>query len=102
MIHDHMVHGGVGTNARLRTKQHLLDLLLERARDEISYTRSAVCKAWETLAQGGGDGAGRIPIGHWLPVTRLAVGASAARPPSAPHMSCTHSYSSRVFISALV
>ena len=43
-----------------------------------------MCKAWETLAQGGGGGVGKIPIGHWLPVTKLAIGGRPARPPKQP------------------
>ena len=65
-----------GTNARLRTKQHLLVQLLERVRDKSAFTRSAVCRAWEHLVQKAADGCGKIPIGHWIPVTCLAIGNS--------------------------
>lgn len=54
----------------------MLELLLERERDKSAYTRSAACRAWESLAQRGAGGCAKIPISHWLPVTELAVGAS--------------------------
>lgn len=57
--------------ARLRTKQGLLDVLVERARDQTSWTRAAVCRSWATLAL-----ESRIPMGHWLIVTELAIGAA--------------------------
>ena len=57
------------TVARLRTKQHLLDILCERTRDQSSYTRKAVLQTWEQLAQ---DRA--IPLGHWQVVTSIATG----------------------------
>lgn len=55
--------------ARLRTKQGLLDVLVERVRDQTSWTRAAVCKSWMALATHH-----RIPMGHWLTVTQLAIG----------------------------
>jgi len=55
--------------ARLRTKQGLLDLLVERARDQTSWTRGNVCKAWASLTV-----EDKVPMGHWLTVTQLAIG----------------------------
>ncbi len=57
------------TIARLRTKQHLLDILCERTRDQSSYTRKAVLQTWENLAQNRA-----IPLGHWQVVTSIATG----------------------------
>ena len=57
------------TIARLRTKQHLLDILCERTRDQSSYTRKAVLQTWEHLAQNRA-----IPLGHWQVVTSIATG----------------------------
>ncbi len=57
------------TIARLRTKQHLLDILCERTRDQSSYTRKAVLQTWEQLAQNRS-----IPLGHWQVVTSIATG----------------------------
>lgn len=57
------------TVARLRTKQHLLDILCERTRDQSSYTRKAVLQTWEQLAQNRA-----IPLGHWQVVTSIATG----------------------------
>ena len=57
------------TIARLRTKQHLLDILCERTRDQSSYTRKAVLQTWEQLAQNRA-----IPLGHWQVVTSIATG----------------------------
>lgn len=55
--------------ARLRTKQHLLDILCERTRDQSSYTRKAVLQTWQYLAQ-----TKSIPLGHWQVVTSIAIG----------------------------
>ena len=55
--------------ARLRTKQHLLDILCERTRDQSSYTRKAVLQTWQYLAQHKA-----IPLGHWQLVTSIAIG----------------------------
>lgn len=55
--------------ARLRTKQHLLDILCERTRDQSSYTRKAVLQTWQHLAQNKA-----IPLGHWQLVTSIATG----------------------------
>ena len=54
--------------ARLRTKQHLLDLLVERAYDTSAFTRARALHAWAALAD-----RGSLPLGHWLCVTRLAA-----------------------------
>ncbi|KAL4446838.1 hypothetical protein ABPG77_008082 [Micractinium sp. CCAP 211/92] len=58
-----------GAQARLRTKQHLLDLLRERIRDQSSYTRVAVLQTWEYLAEHRA-----VPLGHWRSVTEIAKG----------------------------
>ncbi|KAL4434047.1 hypothetical protein ABPG75_000488 [Micractinium tetrahymenae] len=58
-----------GAQARLRSKQHLLDLLSERIRDQSSYTRVAVLQTWEYLAEHRA-----IPLGHWRSVTAIAKG----------------------------
>ena len=55
--------------ARLRTKQHLLDILCERTRDQSSYTRKAVLQTWQYLAE-----KRAIPLGHWQVVTTIATG----------------------------
>jgi condensin complex subunit 1 len=55
--------------ARLRSKQHLLDILCERIRDQSSYTRKAVLQTWQYLAE-----QRAIPLGHWLVVTTIATG----------------------------
>jgi condensin complex subunit 1 len=55
--------------AHLRTKQAMLDTLLERARDVNSYTRARVLQTWAFLAE-----ARAIPLGTYLSVTQLAVG----------------------------
>eukprot|EP00889_Picochlorum_renovo_P003666 jgi/Picre1/30696/NNA_006057.t1 len=55
--------------ARLRTKQHLLDILCERTRDQSSYTRKAVLQTWQYLAENRA-----IPLGHWQVVTSIATG----------------------------
>lgn len=54
---------------RLRSKQHLLDILCERVRDQSSYTRKAVLQTWQNLAE-----QRAIPLGHWLVVTGIATG----------------------------
>jgi condensin complex subunit 1 len=51
-----------------KSRTALLDILIERAHDVSSYTRSAVLKAWIRLAQ-----AGSIPVGRILPVTVMAI-----------------------------
>ena len=55
--------------ARLRSKQHLLDILCERIRDQSSYTRKAVLQTWQYLAE-----QRAIPLGHWLVVATIATG----------------------------
>lgn len=59
-----------GNTARLRSMQHLLDTLMERARDQTSYTRANVCRTWSFLAEHG-----KIPMGHWTHVADMAIGA---------------------------
>jgi len=56
------------TRARLRTKQHLLDILLERSRDKNPFTRARVLGAWAYLAD-----RGSLPLGHWNAVAALAA-----------------------------
>ena len=58
-----------GTVARLRSKQHLLDILCERVRDQSSFTRKAVLQTWSYLAENRA-----VPLGHWQVVTAVAVG----------------------------
>ncbi|KAL6778710.1 hypothetical protein ACKKBF_B04955 [Auxenochlorella protothecoides x Auxenochlorella symbiontica] len=57
------------TAARLRGKQHLLDVLTQRVRDTSSYTRRACLAAWQGLAE-----TRTLPLGHWAAVTDIAVG----------------------------
>jgi hypothetical protein len=68
--------GCAGTRARLRAKQGLLGTLLERAADTNAYTRARCLQTWGHLAQ-----ANAIPLGHWLAVTELAIGARQIWPP---------------------
>lgn len=58
-----------GVAARLRSKQHLLDVLCERVRDQSSYTRKAVLQTWQYLAENRA-----VPLGHWQVVTEIATG----------------------------
>ena len=58
-----------GSAVRLRSKQHLLDTLVERARDQNAYTRARVLQTWASLAV-----SRSIDMGHWLCVAELAVG----------------------------
>ena len=60
-----------GTNARLRSKQQLLHILVERVRDQNAYTRARVLQTWMYLAE-----KTAIPLGHWICVTQIAVGAA--------------------------
>ncbi len=63
-----MMHGPGQANM-LRAKQQLLALLLERVRDQTSYTRKQVLASWHLLAEHA-----KIPISHWVPVAELAIG----------------------------
>ena len=58
-----------GEQARLRTKQALLSTLLERFRDQSSYTRARCLHAWALLAH-----KRAIPLGHWRSLAELTVG----------------------------
>lgn len=58
-----------GVQARLRSKQHLLDTLVDRARDVNAFTRARVLQTWAHLAE-----RKVIPLGHWICVTGIAVG----------------------------
>lgn len=55
--------------ARLKTKQHLLDILCRRIRDQSSFVRKAVLQTWQYLATNRA-----VPLGHWLLVTTVATG----------------------------
>ena len=68
-----------GTAARLRSKQHLLDTLVERARDQSAYTRARVMQTWASLAA-----SRSIDMGHWLCVTELAIGMVQPQQCSSP------------------
>lgn len=54
---------------RLRSKQHLLDILCERIRDQSSFVRKTVLQTWAFLAENRA-----IPLGHWQVVTTTATG----------------------------
>ncbi|CAI5463261.1 unnamed protein product [Closterium sp. Yama58-4] len=54
---------------RLRSKQGLLAVLMERARDQSAHVRSRVMQAWAWLC-----GEKAVPLGHWNAVAELAVG----------------------------
>ncbi|XP_024390641.1 condensin-1 complex subunit CAP-D2 isoform X6 [Physcomitrium patens] len=53
----------------LRCKQGMIDILLDRARDKSSYTRSKVLQTWAKLCV-----ESAISIGHWNSVVQVAVG----------------------------
>ncbi|KAG0620104.1 hypothetical protein M758_4G189600 [Ceratodon purpureus] len=55
--------------ARLRNKQGMVDILLERARDKSSYTRSKVLQTWANLCM-----ESAVSIGHWNLVAQVAAG----------------------------
>jgi len=55
--------------AALRAKQHLLDVLVERTRDQSSFTRKAVLATWAALSE-----QRAVPLGHWSTVTEIAIG----------------------------
>ena len=61
--------------------QHLLDTLMERARDQTSWTRATVCRTWSSLAE-----SSKIPIGHWGTVAELAIGACPVVSVSKTHL----------------
>ena len=77
---SHAVHAG--TKARLRSKHNLLATLVERVRDSSAYTRARVLQTWSHLAE-----AAAIPLGHWVCVTELAVGALPS-PERSFHQGC--------------
>lgn len=54
---------------RLRTKQAMLEILLERCRDVSAYTRSRVLQVWAELCE-----EHLIPIGLWNEVASIAAG----------------------------
>ena len=51
-----------------KTRDSLLDVLIERTHDKSSYTRSAVLRAWAQLTE-----SNSIPLDRLMPVTELAV-----------------------------
>lgn len=65
-----------GTHARLRSKQQLLNTLVERVRDQNAYTRARVLQTWMYLAE-----RKALTLGHWVCVTQLAVGTLSAISP---------------------
>ncbi|KAK9839654.1 hypothetical protein WJX81_003584 [Elliptochloris bilobata] len=58
-----------GMRARQLSKQRLLDTLVERALDANAFTRARVMQTWAHLVS-----ANALPLGHYLCVTRLAIG----------------------------
>ncbi|XP_052175354.1 condensin-1 complex subunit CAP-D2 [Diospyros lotus] len=64
------VEGEVSSKSvRLRTKQAMLDILVERCRDVSAYTRSRVLQVWAELCE-----EHSIPIGLWNEVAAVAAG----------------------------
>ena len=66
---DGEVANAEGAALRLRSKQHLLDILCERIRDQSSFVRKNVLQTWAFLAEHRA-----IPLGHWQVVTATAAG----------------------------
>lgn len=52
-----------------KSRDYLLNLLLERGHDTSSFTRSTVLKTWASLVQNG-----QLPLNRLMPVTGLAIG----------------------------
>lgn len=64
------VHGEVSSKSvRLRTKQAMLEILLERCRDVSAYTRSRVLQVWAELCE-----QHCLSIGLWNEVAEVAAG----------------------------
>ncbi|MFS7943327.1 putative armadillo-like helical, condensin complex subunit 1 [Helianthus anomalus] len=64
------IEGEVSTKSiRLRTKQAMLEILLERARDVSAYTRSRVLQVWAELCE-----EHSVTIGLWNEVAVVAAG----------------------------
>lgn len=64
------IEGEVSSKSiRLRTKQAMLDILLERCRDVSAYTRSRVLQVWSELCEDHS-----ISIGLWNEVSSVAAG----------------------------
>ncbi|KAI5396595.1 condensin-1 complex subunit CAP-D2 [Lathyrus oleraceus] len=64
------IDGEVSTkNIRLRTKQAMLEILLERCRDVSAYTRSRVLQVWGELCE-----EHSVSIGLWNEVAEVAAG----------------------------
>ncbi|XP_065857315.1 condensin-1 complex subunit CAP-D2 [Euphorbia lathyris] len=64
------VEGEVSSkSARLRTKQAMLEILLERCRDVSAFTRSRVLQVWAELCD-----EHSVPIGLWNEVATVAAG----------------------------
>lgn len=57
---------------RVKSKQALLDLLCDRARDSNAFARAQCLRTWAALCE-----AEALPLGHWQAVTDLAVGRLA-------------------------
>ncbi|XP_021310250.1 condensin complex subunit 1 isoform X2 [Sorghum bicolor] len=57
------------SNARLRSKQAMLEILIERCRDVSAYTRSRVLQVWSELCE-----ENSISIGLWNEVASVASG----------------------------
>lgn len=57
------------TSVRLRTKQAMLEILLERCRDVSAYTRSRVLQVWAELCE-----EHSVSIGLWNQVAEVAAG----------------------------
>ncbi|KAL5743754.1 hypothetical protein ACOSQ2_026870 [Xanthoceras sorbifolium] len=56
-------------SVRLRTKQAMLEILLERCRDVSAYTRSRVLQVWAELCE-----QHSVSIGYWNEVAEVAAG----------------------------
>ncbi|KAJ4896045.1 Condensin complex subunit 1 [Raphanus sativus] len=64
------VEGDVSSKSlRLRTKQAMLEILLERCRDVSAYTRSRVLQVWAELCEGHS-----VSIGLWNEVASITAG----------------------------
>ena len=73
VIHIQVIFGD-GASAkqeevRVKSKQALLDLLIDRARDSNAFARAQCLRTWAMLCE-----AEALPIGHWQLVTEMAIG----------------------------
>jgi condensin complex subunit 1 len=62
----HTIHGGLGAHSK--TREGLIDILLERSLDVSSFTRSAVLKAWIFVIQNDA-----LPVSNVMAVTSIAI-----------------------------